>query len=79
MRTKLPGFTAESSIYQTRKCYQASGDLAAPRGGTGVLPQRAIVYRGPSWLQWYFERLCEAHGGGMQSNPDGTVSCNIEG
>lgn len=74
---KLPGFTAESSIYQRTGCYQASADFAGPTRGAGVLPQRKVNYTGPWWLQWYFELLCDAYGGGMQSNPDGSVSCNI--
>lgn len=78
---KIPGFTAEASIYKTSECYQAAGHSASLAGGGGILPQRRATCRGKCltwWIRWYFEAMCDAVGGGLSTNPDGSISCDFE-
>lgn len=76
----MPGFTAEVSIYKTSECYQAAGYFASQAGDGGILPQRRATCKGrclTPWIRWYFEKMCDAHGGGLSTNPDGSISCDF--
>lgn len=39
---KIPGFTADASLYRTRQAYGALGDGRAPDGSVQVSPQLGI-------------------------------------
>lgn len=71
---KLPGFSAEVSLSdnKTMGCKCSDGSFSSSE--SHVIPQRIATFSGRD--AWIAERLCDAVGGGMTSNSDGTVSCH---
>jgi len=77
MNITIPGFTAEASIFNTSKCHQTITDNFDIARYGNVIPQmRATMNHHGLFWRWYFEQLCNAHGGGMSTNPDGSLSCD---
>ena len=76
-KNRLPGFAAEAALFLAGTYQSGPQSLDSPTGA--VTPQmRRIRFTAPSWLQWYFDRLCSANGGGMSSDADGGVSCWVD-
>jgi hypothetical protein len=71
---KMPGFTAEASFYSSRNVdFRYSINLASS-SGQFVIPQaRFSCARNSSG---FCEVLRDWIGGGLSTNPDGTVSCD---
>jgi len=73
----MPGFTAEASLYDSKNvgCQISNGVIS--NSGQLVIPQlrkwhQTICRRGSEGL---CDSYCSYMGGGMVSNPDGSVSC----
>lgn len=75
--TKLPGFTAELSIYKMNwGNYQIDRNINKLANTYNVVPQlRMTANNGLNAL--YLDWLCARLGGGMSSNGDGSVSCDF--
>lgn len=43
---KLPGFTAEVSLYQSRWCYSMTGDVVSHGSAKKIIPQAPIILDG---------------------------------
>jgi hypothetical protein len=43
---KMPGFTAEVSLYQSRWCYSMTGDVVSHGSGKKIIPQAPIILDG---------------------------------
>lgn len=76
--TKLPGFTAELSIYKTNSNYQMTevSISIANAYKYNVVPQARMTANNVM-EGLYLEYLCARFGGGMSSNADGSTSCNF--
>jgi hypothetical protein len=79
----MPRFTAESAIYKVSNHYQTAENFAGQSGDGRILPQMRVTSSkcGGGFFCWVyldvFERLCDGHGGGLSTNPDGTISCDF--
>jgi len=72
----MPGFTADASIYKTSENYQVTGDITAQTENTGVFPQ---LQKFSAWGSFVDDLInyCNNVGGGLSSNPDGSITCTI--
>jgi hypothetical protein len=72
---RIPGFTAESSLYKTKTSYRASSFHGALSQGGGIVPQKGTAcYQCSSWLLGS-QYCCD--GGVVICTPEGV--CHIEG
>ena len=84
---KLPEFVAEASLYKTSTHYRAASFGSYRYGvypaGTVWSWQRPFAIRARTELtcepgsEAVCEAWCQHAGGGMSSNPDGSVTCTV--
>lgn len=73
----VPGFTAEASIYKTGERYEMIRDIGHVADGRAVLPQLRRTFTGSGNNKGVAMMLCDAFGGGLSSNSDGSVTCTF--
>ena len=79
LEMNMPGFTAEASLYHGRNVGYRYSDGFISSPGQRVVPQLPMQRGGKFTCaansSSFCEFLCDWLGGGMVSNPNGTVSC----
>lgn len=72
---RIPGFTAELSLDPTKEAYTGASAYSL-EGESGIQPQMRRI-TGTGNMIGLVSMLCDAYGGGLSSNGDGSVSCNF--
>ena len=70
----IPGFTAETSVYETTQQYRSTGMQRSGRRNGVILATDPLMTCAPD-LAEMCSTICDVLGGGMATNPNGTVSC----
>ena len=73
----IPGFTAETSVYEKTRQYRSTGMQRSGRRKGITVVEAATTMTCGAHDSGVCTVLCDGLHGGMSSNPDGSVSCNF--